>query len=83
MENLSRVLPPGLELAIDWKSWQRPAIFDWLQEVGQVDEAEMARVFNLGIGMVLVVNDYFAGSICEMIASTGATCQLIGRVATK
>jgi phosphoribosylformylglycinamidine cyclo-ligase len=52
--NLSRVLPDGLEARIDWDSWERPPVFAWLAERG-VDEEELRRVFNLGIGMCAVV----------------------------
>ncbi len=54
-ENLPRVLPAFTAAHIKRDSWTRPAIFDWLQENGNVDEAEMLRTFNCGIGMVLVV----------------------------
>jgi phosphoribosylformylglycinamidine cyclo-ligase len=52
--NLSRVLPEGLEARIDWTAWERPAVFTWLAERG-VQEEELRRVFNLGIGMCAVV----------------------------
>ena len=53
--NLTRVLPDGLAAEIDWGSWPRPPVFDWLAR--HVDEAELRRVFNLGIGYVAVVPD--------------------------
>ena len=52
--NLSRVLPEGVGAEIDWGSWERPAVFEWLAEHG-VEEEEMRRVFNCGIGMCAVV----------------------------
>jgi phosphoribosylformylglycinamidine cyclo-ligase len=52
--NLSRVLPGGLEARIDWESWERPKVFAWLAERG-VEEEELRRVFNLGIGVCAVV----------------------------
>jgi phosphoribosylformylglycinamidine cyclo-ligase len=54
MGNLSRVLPDGLEARIDWDAWERPRVFGWLAERG-VEEDELRRVFNLGIGMCAVV----------------------------
>ncbi|WP_163557420.1 phosphoribosylformylglycinamidine cyclo-ligase [Halomonas sp. NO4] len=54
-ENLPRVLPDGLAARVDVASWERPAVFDWLQRQGNVDEREMYRVLNCGIGMVVVV----------------------------
>jgi len=53
--NLSRVLPEGLAAEIDWRSWQRPPVFEWLAR--HVDEDELRRVFNLGIGYLAVVPD--------------------------
>jgi phosphoribosylformylglycinamidine cyclo-ligase len=52
--NLSRVVPHGLEIRIDWDTWERPPAFAWLAERG-VEEDELRRVFNLGIGMCAVV----------------------------
>ncbi len=53
--NLSRVIPEGLRAEIDWDSWERPPVFEWL--AGQVDEEEMRRVFNLGIGFCAVLSE--------------------------
>jgi phosphoribosylformylglycinamidine cyclo-ligase len=62
--NLPRVLPDGVEAEIDWESWERPPVFDWLTERG-VPEDEQRRVFNLGIGMCAVVpaSDAGAGNV--------------------
>jgi phosphoribosylformylglycinamidine cyclo-ligase len=60
--NLSRVLPDGVQARIDWDSWERPPVFDWLAGQG-VDEDELRRVFNLGIGMCAVVPDAPEGTI--------------------
>ena len=53
--NLERVLPDGLRAEIDWSSWQRPAVFEWLAR--HVAEDELRRVFNLGIGYLAVMPD--------------------------
>jgi phosphoribosylformylglycinamidine cyclo-ligase len=65
--NLSRVLPNGLEPEIDWDSWPRPRVFEWLAR--HVDEEEMRRVFNLGIGYLAVVPAGTAGSVIGRIGS--------------
>jgi phosphoribosylformylglycinamidine cyclo-ligase len=52
--NLARVVPDGLEPRIDWNAWERPPVFAWLAGQG-VDEDELRRVFNLGVGMCAVV----------------------------
>jgi phosphoribosylformylglycinamidine cyclo-ligase len=54
--NLSRVLPEGVEAHIDWDAWERPPVFHWLADQG-VEETELRRVFNLGVGMCAVVPD--------------------------
>jgi len=53
-ENLPRVLPDGLGFSLDRQSWQVPPIFTWLQAAGQLDDAEMFRAFNMGVGLILV-----------------------------
>jgi phosphoribosylformylglycinamidine cyclo-ligase len=60
--NLSRVLPDGVEARIDWHSWERPRVFAWLAERG-VEEEELRRVFNLGIGMCAVMPEAPAGTL--------------------
>jgi phosphoribosylformylglycinamidine cyclo-ligase len=60
--NLSRVLPAGVKARIDWNSWKRPPVFAWLAERG-VEEDELRRVFNLGIGMCAVVPEAPPGSL--------------------
>lgn len=80
VENLSRILPPGVRPKISWDSWHRPPIFTWLQQLGSVADDEMARVFNLGIGMVLVCNQYFAHKIMELVRQSGVECWIIGQI---
>lgn len=62
-DNIPRVFPKGLGVEIDAGSWEVPPIFKWLQEQGGVDDAEMRRTFNMGIGMVLIVNEAVAERI--------------------
>jgi phosphoribosylformylglycinamidine cyclo-ligase len=78
-ENLARVLPAGVGVTIDRGSWPVPPVFEWLQELGDVDDAEMFRVFNMGMGLVLVVSPYYAESIQQQLAKTGYTSWPIGR----
>jgi phosphoribosylformylglycinamidine cyclo-ligase len=60
--NLTRVLPEGVGVELDWDAWQRPPVYAWLDEQG-VDESEQRRVFNSGIGMCAVVRNAPAGSL--------------------
>ncbi|RIK70475.1 MAG: phosphoribosylformylglycinamidine cyclo-ligase [Planctomycetota bacterium] len=79
-ENLARVLPPGVDAEIVRDSWPVPPVFPWLQRLGDVDEAEMFRVFNMGVGLALVVSDYYADSIQQQIAQLGMENWRIGRI---
>ncbi len=82
MENISRVIPAGLAIEIDQNSWQRPAIFDWLQAQGQVDEIEMLRTFNCGIGLCLVVDNDQVEHITEQLKMHQLESWVIGRTIT-
>jgi phosphoribosylformylglycinamidine cyclo-ligase len=59
--NLTRVLPEGVGVELDWDAWQRPPVYAWLDEQG-IEEAEQRRVFNLGVGMCAVVPETDAGA---------------------
>ncbi len=54
-ENISRVIPKGLKAHIDWTSWERPEIFNKIKQSGDIEEEEMRRVFNCGIGYALII----------------------------
>jgi phosphoribosylformylglycinamidine cyclo-ligase len=78
-ENLARILPPGVGVTIDRGSWSVPPVFTWLQQLGDVDDAEMHCVFNMGIGLVLIVSPYYAESIQQQVARVGLESWPIGR----
>lgn len=79
-ENLSRILPSTVDARITRDSWTVPPVFAWLQQLAEVDEEEMFRVFNMGIGLTLVVSDYYAESVQQQLASQGLESWLIGQV---
>ena len=79
-ENLQRILPAGVRVVIDRDSWTVPAVFRWLQRLGQIEQPEMDRVFNMGVGLVLVASAYYAQSIRHQLADHGLESWLIGRV---
>ena len=81
IENIPRVLPDGLGAELDGKKWAAPAVFGWLARQG-VAEAEMARVFNCGIGMIVVVAPEAAQPAIEAFAATGTAAVEIGRIAS-
>ncbi|TWT78969.1 Phosphoribosylformylglycinamidine cyclo-ligase [Planctomycetes bacterium CA13] len=80
-ENLDRILPNSVDAVIDSTSWELPTIYKWLQSTGKIEASEMRRVFNMGIGMALVVSEFYADSICAKIESSGIGCQPIGKIA--
>ena len=80
-ENLPRVLPPHTKAIIDTASWQRPALFQWLQQQGGVAEAEMWRTFNCGVGMVIAVAAEDAERAQAILRDAGETVWTLGRIA--
>jgi phosphoribosylformylglycinamidine cyclo-ligase len=79
-ENLPRVLLDGVHAEIDLSAWQMPAIFKWLQEQGNVAEADMLTTFNCGIGMIVCVAPEDELTTLEMLKSLGETVYPIGRL---
>ena len=77
-ENVPRVLPPGAKAVLQKSAWQRPKLFDWLQREGGVAEEEMHRVFNCGIGMVVIVAEQDAGQAMQLLAAAGEHVYHIG-----
>jgi phosphoribosylformylglycinamidine cyclo-ligase len=78
-ENLERILPQGVRLVIERDSWPIPPVFPWLAQLGQIDASEMYRVFNMGIGLALVVSPYYAESIRHQLTRSGVESWPIGR----
>jgi phosphoribosylformylglycinamidine cyclo-ligase len=79
-ENLERILPAGVRAVIDRHAWPVPPIFPWLQRLGEIDIDEMDTVFNMGVGMALVVSPYYVDSIRHQLADGGVESWTIGRV---
>ncbi|SEK43960.1 phosphoribosylformylglycinamidine cyclo-ligase [Halomonas daqiaonensis] len=80
LENIPRVLPETLAARVDASSWTRPAVFDWLQQQGNVDEHEMHRVLNCGIGMVIVVPAEKADQARAHLQAQGESVRRIGEI---
>ena len=78
--NLPRVLPNGTRAHIDTNSWTWPALFQFLQQQGNVDTYEMYRTFNCGVGMVLVVAADQVDTALAHLAATGETAWVMGRI---
>jgi phosphoribosylformylglycinamidine cyclo-ligase len=80
-ENVPRVLDTGLHAEIDVRSWSQGDVFDWLQEQGNINTAEMRRTFNCGVGMVVVVAAADADAAINALLAAGEDAWRIGRVA--
>lgn len=78
VENIERLLPAGRRLTIDRATWQVPAVCTWLQRLGGIDLEEMFRVFNMGIGLALIVRPEAAGAVQQAVTAGGPGCRPIG-----
>jgi phosphoribosylformylglycinamidine cyclo-ligase len=79
-ENVPRILPDALTAELDRTAWPRPALFDWLQTQGRVADDEMLRVFNCGIGMVVVLAEADADRALQVLRAAGEQAWRIGRI---
>jgi phosphoribosylformylglycinamidine cyclo-ligase len=79
-ENLPRVLPSGLGVTLDRTQWEVPEVFTFLQEKGKLEEKDMYGVFNMGIGMTLVVQDKDADGVLQLLEENGETASVIGKI---
>ena len=83
LENIPRVMPDDACAVIDKNSWQRPAIFDWLQEKGNIDDTEMYRTFNNGLGMVLILDESVADKAIANLKQHDVAAVRIGHIEAK
>ena len=79
-ENIPRVMPQGLGARIDTEVWARPKIFNLIQKLGNISEREMFKAFNMGIGMMAVVDKDAAEAVMEALAERGEPSVVIGEV---
>ncbi|MHC4275465.1 MAG: phosphoribosylformylglycinamidine cyclo-ligase, partial [Planctomycetota bacterium] len=78
--NLARVLPGEVDARIDCGSWTTPPVFDLIQQRGNVEPQEMRRVFNMGVGLVLIVRPTFAHSVERQLNRLGEHAFVMGRI---
>ena len=83
LENIPRVLPEGAKAVIDTASWSRPAVFDWLQQQGNITAREMHRTFNCGVGMVICVAADQVDAAQALLRQHGEEPVVIGRIETR
>ncbi|MEK6333829.1 MAG: phosphoribosylformylglycinamidine cyclo-ligase [Acidobacteriota bacterium] len=80
LENIPRILPAGTSIELKRKSWPALPVFEAIQQLGNVDDVEMFRTFNMGIGMVIVCAKENATNVHAQIEAAGEDCYEIGRV---
>jgi phosphoribosylformylglycinamidine cyclo-ligase len=80
VENVPRMLPAGLAARIERAAWRLPPLFEWLREQGGIEDAELYRVFNCGIGMAAVVAPANAARAVKALTAAGETAWRIGRI---
>jgi phosphoribosylformylglycinamidine cyclo-ligase len=80
VDNIPRILPPDRRVFLRRVSWEVPAVFPWLQRLGNIPPEEMDRVFNQGIGFVMIVSPYYADSIRNQLEEDRVPCRIIGEV---
>lgn len=78
--NTKRILSDGLELQINWNSWQRPPIFDLIQKTGNVPEEDMQSAFNLGIGLIAVCREDILDRVSRICSELNESYSVIGEV---
>lgn len=79
-ENIPRVLPDNTQAIINEKSWQWPAIFNWLQQAGNVDKHEMYRTFNCGVGLIVVLPKSQVDQAIKLLNDSGEQAWLLGEI---
>lgn len=79
-ENLPRMLPAGVAAHVDLGTWTAPSVFGWLKQAGRLDDADMLRTFNCGLGLVLVAEKSAVPAVIEVLSRTGATARVIGEL---
>lgn len=78
--NTRRVLPRGLQLRVDWRAWERPAVFTLIQKAGRVPEADMRKTFNLGVGVVALLPAAEADRAVRSLRRRGEGAFVMGEV---
>jgi phosphoribosylformylglycinamidine cyclo-ligase len=79
VDNIPRVLPPGTRVFLK-RDWPVPPVFPWLQKLGGIEQGEMDRLFNQGIGLVVIVSSHFVDSIQRQLCEVQVPTHVIGEV---
>ena len=79
-ENIPRIIPEGLGVRIQLGSWEVPAIFEYIKRSGNIERDEMFATFNMGVGMMMIVNAESAGAVMEALEKAGEKATVIGEI---
>ena len=82
-ENVRRILPPSAGAWIDLSAFSKPPVFDWLREAGEVEQAEMLRTFNCGVGMIAIVDAATADDVASVLTGAGTIVAAIGEIKSR
>ncbi len=80
LENIPRVIPEGLSVDLDAASWELPPVFRWLKQAGQIEDEDLARTLNCGIGMVAIVRAADVPEVTKLLTAAGEKVSAIGRI---
>ncbi|MEM7612541.1 MAG: phosphoribosylformylglycinamidine cyclo-ligase [Pseudomonadota bacterium] len=80
LENIPRVLPGGLDVALDRSAWQPAPVFAWLQQRGSISDTDMQRTFNCGLGAVVIVRPDDAAKALDNLSASGEQASIVGQV---
>ncbi len=80
VENVPRMIPDGLLAQIDTRTWERPEVFDWIQQAGAIEDREMHRVFNCGMGMLVVVPEDQVDAGMDLCRQSGQSAEIVGEI---
>ncbi|NNF17170.1 MAG: phosphoribosylformylglycinamidine cyclo-ligase, partial [Gammaproteobacteria bacterium] len=83
LENIPRILPETVAATINRGSWQLPEIFQWLRDAGNLDDQELLRTFNCGVGMTVVVPGDAVGATLDVLHDCGEQCWQLGEIGTR
>ena len=79
-ENIVRILPDDVNAEVNLGSWTQPEVFDWIEEEGNVDQEEMLKTFNCGIGYILIVDKETTTDVIKVINNLGHQAFPIGDI---
>jgi phosphoribosylformylglycinamidine cyclo-ligase len=83
IDNIPRILPQGSRAIIHYESWEIPPIFKFLQEKGNITAKEMCRTFNMGIGMVAVIDENIVDDFMQQLTALGETPYHLGEITAR